>query len=99
MRNRPKNRRKGIRVSLCNGSGVVLSTGEYESGKLAEIFLDARKEGSFTRDVLQAVAILISVGLQHGIPLSEFAHSLRNHDMEPDLLREIFRELEEHYKE
>jgi ribonucleoside-diphosphate reductase alpha chain len=97
-RTRLPNRRKGFRITIQPGP-VQLSTGEYHDGQLGEIFLDAPKEGSFTRDILNAFAMSVSLGLQHGVPLSAFTHTFRNFKMEPDLVRQIFDELENHYKE
>ena len=106
-RKRLSNRRKGLRVTIGSGtSAVTLSTGEYETvhpdlghGSLGEIFLDAPKEGSFTRDILNAFAMAVSLGLQHGVGLETFTHTFRNFTMEPDLIRQVFRELEAHYQE
>jgi len=93
-RRRLPNRRRGIRVEMPSGHGSVhLSTGEYEDGTLGEIFLSASKEGSFTRGILSAFAVAVSVGLQHGTPLSAFVHTLREHKMDPDLVRTVFAEL------
>jgi len=98
VRRRLPNKRRGIRAELPSSHGVVhLSTGEYEDGSLGEIFLTASKEGSFQRDVLSAFAVAVSVGLQYGAPLSAYAHTLRNHRMDPDLIRMIFAELEAVY--
>jgi ribonucleoside-diphosphate reductase alpha chain len=93
------NRRRGI--SFTAGSGqlsVHVSTGEYEDGSLGEIFLDSSKEGTFSRDVLNAFAVTVSLGLQHGVPLSAFTHAFRDFRMEPDILREIFSAIEDRYK-
>lgn len=99
-RKRLSNRRKGIRITIGDGSSAVtLSTGEYENGQLGEVFLDSPKEGSFTRDILNAFAMAISLGLQHGVRLEAFTHTFRNFMMQPDLIRQIFYELKAHYKD
>jgi ribonucleoside-diphosphate reductase alpha chain len=91
-------RRAGVRVTLRDsGQKVYLCTGEYEDGRLGEIFLDTSKEGSFSRDALHAFAMAVSLGLQHGIPLAAFIHTYRNHKMEPDFIRQIFSTLAEIY--
>lgn len=74
-----------------------VSTGEYDDGKLGEVFIDCSKEGTFTRDMLKAFAMSLSVGLQHGVPLSAFAHTFREFSMQPDFIRSMFLELETHY--
>jgi hypothetical protein len=91
------NRRAGIRVTLGTGSQrLSLSTGEYPDGRLGEIFLDVPKEGTFSKAMMNAFAIAVSIGLQHGIPLSDFSR-IKGISMEPDLLREVFEELEASY--
>lgn len=93
-RKRLPNRRTGIRVAISKGSEkVYLCTGNYEDGSLGEIFLDMSKQGTFSRAMLNAFAIAVSVGLQHGVPLSAFQHSYRDFKMEPDIIRDIFAEL------
>ena len=92
------NRRSGIRVTIGTGPNLLtLSTGEYPDGRLGEIFLDHQKEGTFGRDILNAFAMAVSLGLQHGITIETLAHSFRDFRMEPDFLREVFTVLEETY--
>ncbi|HRK01207.1 MAG TPA: vitamin B12-dependent ribonucleotide reductase [Oligoflexia bacterium] len=54
------------------GNKVYLRTGEYEDGSLGEIFIDMHKEGASFRSLLNCLAISVSLGLQHGVPLEEF---------------------------
>ena len=99
-RKRLPNKRKGIRVVLGkNKDPVHLSTGEYPDGTLGEIFLVHQREGTFGRDMLNAFAMAVSLGLQHGVTLKTFHHTFRNFNMEPDLIRSVFEELELHYGE
>lgn len=92
-------KRKGIRVQIgMNKDHVHLSTGEYPDGTLGEIFLVHQREGTFGRDILNAFAMAVSLGLQHGIPLSQFCHTFRNFNMEPDMIRGIFKELHDYYE-
>ncbi|MFQ5451516.1 MAG: vitamin B12-dependent ribonucleotide reductase [Nitrospinaceae bacterium] len=68
------NRRKGYtQKAIIGGHKVFLRTGEYEDGKLGEIFVDMHKEGAAFRSLMNCFAIAISLGLQHGVPLEEFA--------------------------
>lgn len=93
------NKRRGTRFVVGEGPlSVHVSTGEYDGGILGEIFLDSSKDGTFSRDMLTAFAVAVSLGLQHGVPLSAFTHAFRDFKMEPDILREIFSELEGRYK-
>ncbi len=98
-RQRLPNRRAGIRATIGTGPNrLILSTGEYPDGRLGEIFLDHQKEGTFGRDILNAFAMSVSLGLQHGIPLETLAHTFRDFHMEPDFIREVFEALEESYR-
>ena len=97
-RTRLPSRRRGIRATLTFGAHKLhISTGEYPDGALGEIFLDFQREGSFSRDMLHAFAMAVSLGLQHGIPLVAFQRTIANLKMEPDILRELFKLLNEHY--
>lgn len=97
-RKRLPTRRVGKRFTL--GSGVDkfhISTGEYPDGRLGEVFIDCSKEGTFTRDVLKAFAMCLSVGLQHGVPLEAYMHSFRDFSMQPDFIRSLFLEVGTYY--
>ncbi len=55
------------------GHTIYLHTGEYSDGSVGEIFLDMHKEGAAFRSLMNCFAIAISLGLQYGVPLHEFA--------------------------
>ncbi|MCI0465372.1 MAG: vitamin B12-dependent ribonucleotide reductase, partial [Gemmataceae bacterium] len=63
---------------------IYLRTGEYEDGSIGEIFLDMHKEGAAFRSVMNAFAISISIGLQHGVPLEEFVDAFLFTRFEPN---------------
>ena len=65
-------RRKGYiqKVSIGNHK-VYLHTGEYEDGKIGEIFIDTSKEGELVKALMNNFAIAISLGLQYGVPLDD----------------------------
>jgi len=66
-------RRKGYtQKAVVGGHKVYLRTGEYEDGRLGEIFIDMYKEGAAFRAMLNNFAIAISLGLQYGVPLDEY---------------------------
>jgi ribonucleoside-diphosphate reductase alpha chain len=66
-------RRKGYtQKATVGGHKVYLRTGEYEDGRLGEIFIDMHKEGAAFRSLMHSFAMAISVGLQYGVPLEEF---------------------------
>ena len=67
------NRRKGYaQKANVGGHKVYLHTGEYEDGRLGEIFIDMHKEGAAFRSLMNNFAIAISLGLQYGVPLEEY---------------------------
>ncbi len=67
----PTKRYGFIREAYIGGHKVFLKTGEYEDGKLGEIFVDMYKEGASFRGLLNGFAILVSKALQYGVPLQE----------------------------
>lgn len=67
------NRRKGYtQKAAIGGHKVYLRTGEYDDGRLGEIFIDMHKEGASFRSLMHNFAMAISIGLQYGVPLEEF---------------------------
>lgn len=78
-------RRKGYtQKASIGGHKVYLRTGEYEDGTLGEIFIDMHKEGAAYRSLMNCFAIAISLGLQHGVPLEEFADAFVFTRFEPN---------------
>jgi ribonucleoside-diphosphate reductase alpha chain len=70
------NRRKGYtQKARVGGHKVYLRTGEYEDGRLGEIFIDMHKEGAAFRSLMNNFAIAISIALQYGVPLEEFVEA------------------------
>ncbi|NVK16719.1 MAG: vitamin B12-dependent ribonucleotide reductase, partial [Rhodobacteraceae bacterium] len=77
-------RRKGYtQKAVVGGHKVYLRTGEYEDGKLGEIFIDMHKEGAGFRAMMNNFAIAVSVGLQYGVPLEEFVDAFTFTKFEP----------------
>ena len=75
-RERLPDRRTGyIQKASVGGHKVYLHTGEFESGRLGEIFIDMHKEGAAFRSLMNNFAIAISIGLQYGVPLEEFVEA------------------------
>ncbi len=75
-RSRLPNRRKGYtQKATVGGHKLYLRTGEYEDGRLGEIFIDMHKEGAAIRSLINNFAIAISIGLQYGVPLEEFVEA------------------------
>ncbi len=107
-RRRLPDRRKGYtQKATVGGHKVYLRTGEYEDGKLGEIFIDMHKEGAAFRSLMNNFAIAVSIGLQYGVPLEEYIEAftftrfepsgmVRGNDtikMSTSILDYIFREL------
>jgi len=83
-RRRLPNRRKGYtQKAMVGGHKVYLRTGEWEDGRLAEVFIDMHKEGSGFRSLMNNFAIAISLGLQYGVPLEEFVEAFTFTRFEP----------------
>ncbi len=81
---RPPNRRKGYtQKATVGGHKVYLRTGEYEDGRLSEIFIDMHKEGAAFRSLMNNFAIAVSIALQYGVPLEEFVESFTFARFEP----------------
>ena len=78
------NRRKGYtQKSIVGGHKVYLRTGEYDDGRLGEIFIDMHKEGAAFRAMMNNFAIAISLGLQYGVPLDEYVEAFTFTRFEP----------------
>jgi ribonucleoside-diphosphate reductase alpha chain len=83
-RRRLPQRRKGYtQKANVGGHKVYLRTGEYENGKLGEIFIDMNKEGSAFRSLMNNFAIAISIGLQYGVPIEEYIDAFTFTRFEP----------------
>jgi ribonucleoside-diphosphate reductase alpha chain len=77
-------RRKGYtQKAVVGGHKLYLRTGEYEDGRLGEIFIDMHKEGAAFRAMMNNFAIAISLGLQHGVPLDEYVDAFTFTRFEP----------------
>ena len=84
-RRRLPHRRAGYtQKAVVGGHKIYLRTGEYEDGTLGEIFLDMHKEGAAFRSLMNCFAIAVSLGLQHGVPLEEFADAFVFTRFEPN---------------
>ena len=77
-------RRKGyIQKASISDHKVYLHTGEYEDGKIGEIFIDTSKEGELVKALMNNFAIAISLGLQYGVPLDEYVNAYVDTKFEP----------------
>ncbi|MBJ6988956.1 vitamin B12-dependent ribonucleotide reductase [Devosia sp. MC521] len=86
LREREKmpDRRKGYtQKAVVGGHKVYVRTGEYDDGRLGEIFIDMHKEGAAFRAMMNNFAIAISLGLQYGVPLDEYVEAFTFTRFEP----------------
>lgn len=80
----PHRRAGYTQKAVVGGHKIYLRTGEYYDGTLGEIFLDMHREGAAFRSLMNSFAIAISLGLQHGVPLEEFAEAFLFSRFEPN---------------
>jgi ribonucleoside-diphosphate reductase alpha chain len=77
-------RRKGyIQKATIGDHKVYLHIGEYDDGKVGEIFIDTNKEGELVKALMNNFAIAISLGMQYGVPLEEFVDAFIDTKFEP----------------
>ena len=77
-------RRKGYtQKAIVGGHKVYLRTGEYDDGRIGEIFIDMHKEGAAFRAMANNFAIAVSLGLQYGVPLEEYVEAFTFTRFEP----------------
>ena len=78
-------KRKGYTQKVkIGGHNIYVRTGEYEDGKVGEIFLDINKEGTLLRSMMNCFAVAVSMGLQYGVPLDEFVKMFTFTRFEPN---------------
>ena len=83
-RSKMPDRRKGYIQKVSIGDHkIYLHTGEYDDGKVGEIFVDMNKEGELVKALMNNFAIAISLGLQYGVPLDEFVDAFIETKFEP----------------
>jgi ribonucleoside-diphosphate reductase alpha chain len=84
LRSRLPARRKGITQRAVIGREVIyLRTGEYDDGRVGEIFIDDFKGDPDFRALLNCFAVSVSLGLQYGVPLEEFVRKFIYTQFEP----------------
>lgn len=75
-----------FRISSKTGGGDLkgyMTTGEYEDGRLCEVFLKVAKQGGSVSGMTDTVAIILSHALQHGVPVADLCKGLVNMRFEP----------------
>ena len=79
----PRKRRSttfSFRVADCEG---YVHVGEFEDGRPGELFVKVSKQGSTLAGIMDAFSLSISLGLQHGVPLSTYVRHYSNQRFEP----------------
>ena len=69
-----------FRVADCKG---FVTVGQYPDGRPGEIFVKVSKQGSTLAGIMDAFAISVSHGLQHGVPLSAYVETFVGVRFEP----------------
>ena len=83
-RSKMPDRRKGyIQKASIGEHKIYLHTGEYDDGRIGEIFIDTNKEGELVKALMNNFAIAISLGLQYGVPLDEYVDAFIDTKFEP----------------
>lgn len=72
---------KSFRIG--GGEAWHVTVGLYEDGKPGELFIHPPRQGQETAGLADALAQSVSMGLQHGIPLSVYADKFRAMRFEP----------------
>lgn len=80
----PNRRRNETISATVGGTKVYVTLSRFADGRVAEVFLKANKAGSGVQGFAQSLAIAVSIGLQHGATVAEYANALRGVSFEPD---------------
>jgi ribonucleoside-diphosphate reductase alpha chain len=84
IRERLPRRRRSMtfkfRVADCEG---YVTVGEYDDGRPGEVFMQVSKQGSTLAGIMDAFAVAVSLGLQHGVPLATYVKKYTNMRFEP----------------
>ncbi len=79
----PKKRRSQTVSFSVAGAEGYMTAGEYDDGRLGEVFIKMSKQGSTLAGVMDAFSVSISIGLQYGVPLEAFVSKYINMRFDP----------------
>ena len=89
-RNTLPNRRRAETFEVQHGLpgakpvSVTVTVGYYANGKLGEVFVSDPKVGSSMEAIARDGAVLLSIAIQHGVPLDTMRHAItREQDGSP----------------
>jgi len=74
--------------AVVGGQKMYLTCGQYDDGRIGEIFLKVGKEGSTIAGFADAFAVTVSVALQYGVPLEVLTEKMRLTHFEPNGMTE-----------
>lgn len=72
-----------IKFSIAHDLEGYVTVGEYDDGKPGELFIKVSKQGSTLSGIMDMLALAVSVGLQHGVPLETFVAKYAHTKFEP----------------
>lgn len=75
---------KRITVHAPSKLKFYVTAGLYPDGNLGEIFIRADRVGSFMSGALDMTAMVMSIGLQHGVPFEAFTSKMRHSRFPPN---------------
>lgn len=65
----------------------TITTGFYDDGRIGDIFINGGKSGEAVEAIARDSAVVISMALQHGVPIETIAHAItRNARNEPQTI-------------
>ena len=54
----------------------TISIGYYADGRIGEVFINSGKSGETTEAIARDSAIILSMALQHGVPIETIGHAI-----------------------
>ena len=79
----PRNRQSLTTAWRVADFRAYLTVGQYDDGQPGEVFVAGTKQGSTMSGLLDAWAIAVSHGLQHGVPLESYVKAYRGMRFDP----------------
>ena len=55
---------------------LTVTAGFYDDGALGEVFIDTGKSGADLQNIANDAAVVISLALQHGVPIETIRHAV-----------------------
>lgn len=60
-----------------DGICIKMTVGFTPAGEIGEVFLNADRSNSMIDVLMSDAAIIVSIALQHGVPLDQIAHAVK----------------------